>query len=262
MNLGAISELFDSYGRTARLYPGVVCLLPLLWHLPMLSGSVDLSLPEGVAAAAVGSALLYLIASFARYKGKALEPDLIAQWGGWPTSILLRHRDDRLDALTKARYHSQLSRLVGLSMPSAADEQVDPERADATYRSATKWLIEARRGDAYSLLHKENAAYGFRRNLYGLRNLALMLGGLLLLLAVAVMAEKTSGPFDPQSILNAVKAERGWATAAVLDLAYLAFFWFVVTPRYVFQSGTDYATALLRTLDMSEVAKASNTQQP
>ena len=252
MNLGTISELFDSYGRTARLYPGVVCLLPLLWHLPLLGGSVDISLPEGIAAAAIGSAMLYLIAAFARYKGKVSEPKLIARWGGWPTSILLRHRDERVDPLTKARYHAQLAKLTGLVMPSVAEEKKNPEQCEATYRSATKALLEARRDDSYALVHKENASYGFRRNLYGLRGFALALAGVLLIATIGVWVLQFDGAVTLPSVLAALKADKAWIAAAILDLLYLTFFWFVVTPEFVFQSGTDYAGALLRTLDKPE----------
>jgi hypothetical protein len=249
LNLGTISELFGSYGRTARLYPGVIFLLPLLWHLPLLSGSVTVSLPESVGAAAIGSAALYLIAVFARHRGKVAEPKLIARWGGWPTSIMLRHRDGRVDHLTKARYHAQLAKLSGVVMPSAEEEQQQPAHCEAAYRSATKVLLEARRDDSNALLHKENAAYGFRRNLYGLRGFALGMTGLLLIVTVGVWLLQFDGPATATGILAALKADKAWAVAVVLDLIYLVFYWLVVTPDFVFQSGTDYAGALLRTLD-------------
>lgn len=249
MNLDAIRELFDSYGRTARLYPGVIFLLPLLWHLPLLGGSVTFSLPESVAAAAIGSAALYLIAAFARHCGKVAEPKLIARWGGWPTSILLRHSDERVDHLTKARYHAQLAKLSGVVMPSAEEEQQQPAQCEAAYRSATKVLLEARRDDSNALLHKENAAYGFRRNLYGLRGFALGVTGLLLIVTVGVWLRQFDAPATAAEILTALKADKAWVVAVVLDLIYLAFYGIVVTSDFVFQSGVDYAVALLRTLD-------------
>ena len=261
MNLRAINELFDSYGRTARLYPSLICFLPLLWHLPLVGGSLALSLPEGVLAVAVGGAVLYLVAAFARHKGKVAEQKLIVRWGTWPTTILLRHGDNRVDPITKARYHGELGRLANLVMPSAADEQRDPTRADAVYRSATKALIEARRDESHALLHKENAAYGFRRNLYGLRGVALGLAAVLLVGTVGMFLLQRGAPLSLQSILHGLAAEKMWAVAAILDLAYLACYPRVVTPDFVFESGVDYATALLRTLHRPEALTPAVAQR-
>jgi hypothetical protein len=249
LNLGNISELFDSYGRTARLYPAVVVLLPLTWHLPLLGGMVSLSLPEGVAAVAIGCAILYLLAAVARDKGKQAEPRLLSLWGGWPTSILLRHRDGQLDPVTKSRYHAAIGKLSGLVMPSPADEQSQPDHCEATYRAATKLLLEARRGDEHALLHKENAAYGFRRNLFGLRGIALTLGVIMLGATAAIWAYQYGGAVNMRDVFNALKTDKAWVAAAAMDVMYLALFAFVVTPRFVRQSGDDYAVALLRTLD-------------
>jgi hypothetical protein len=137
-------------------------------------------------------------------------------------------------------------------MPSAAEEQHDPAHADAIYSSATKVLIESRRDESHSLLHKENAAYGFRRNLYGLRGAALCLAALLLAGTVGVFLLQHDDLISLRSIVTGLAAQKLWTTAVFLDLAYLAFYAFVVTPEFVFQSGADYAAALLRTLDKSE----------
>ena len=249
MNLGNISELFDSYGRTARLYPAIVLLLPLTWHLALLGGTIGLSLPEGAAAAAIGCAVLYLLAALARHKGKQAEPQLLAFWGGWPTSIFLRHRDGQLDAVTKGRYHAAIAKFSGLVMPSPADEQAQPDHCEATYRSATKLLIEARRGEGFALVHKENAAYGFRRNLFGLRGLALTFGLMLLISTVAIWVYQYGGAANVRDVIAALKTDKAWLVAAGLDLVYLALFAFVVTRGFVRQAGDDYAIALLRTLD-------------
>jgi hypothetical protein len=249
LNLDNISELFDNYGRTARLYPAVVVLLPLTWHLPLLGSAISLSLPEGAVAAAIGCATLYLLAAVARHKGKQAEPRLLSLWGGWPTSILLRHRDGQLDPVTKSRYHAAIVKLSGLAMPSPAEEQVQPDQCEAMYRTATKFLLEARRGDAYGLVHKDNAAYGFRRNLFGLRGIALALGTIMLVSTAAIWTYQYNGVLTVRDVFAALKLGKAWLAAVVLDIVYLALFAFIVTPNFVRQSADDYATALLRTLD-------------
>ncbi len=164
-----IGKLLDPYNHQARLYPALITLLPPLalvatW-LPALASTGEIVLSI---AAACG--LLFLLADLARSMGKALEKRLLKKWGGWPTTAVLRHRDGTLSADVKKRYHRFLAKqkLVG-ALPTAADEQSDLARADEKYAAAVMWLKEQCRGDAFSLVDKENTTYGFRRNLAGLK---------------------------------------------------------------------------------------------
>ena len=94
---------------------------------------------------------------------------------------MLRHCDDLIDRVTKARYHAVLAALCpDITIPSAVDEQNSPSEADrgVRYRSATKRLIEMRRGPDYQMLHHENASYGFRRNMLGLKPIAHAVAGI------------------------------------------------------------------------------------
>src|SRR5690606_31393015 len=110
--------------------------------------------------------------------GKRVETALLAEWGAWPTTQFLRHRDATIDPFTKARYHAKLQVICpDLSLPTKEDEQANPRRTDDVYRSATMRLLEQRRGPEYKLIQGENAHYGFRRNLLGLRPVACFLVG-------------------------------------------------------------------------------------
>jgi hypothetical protein len=103
-----------------------------------------------------------------------VEKRLLAEWNGWPTTIWLRHRDDNLPQLVRARYHAFFARNVPLYVtPTKQQEAADPKAADAIYASAVKWLQERCRGKAFPLVEKENAEYGFRRNLRGLKPIGL-----------------------------------------------------------------------------------------
>lgn len=174
MTINDITRLFDQYNREARLYPALIASAPVLWTIAVLAPQVFTDWPKGTVTVVLCGCLLYSAASLARHQGKRLEPKLLQLWGGWPTTTILRHRDSRIDSLTKRRYHSELERLCpGLKMPSCDEEAAFPEKADEVYRSATKRLIEARRGAKYQLLLSENASYGFRRNLLGLKSAAI-----------------------------------------------------------------------------------------
>ena len=56
-----------------------------------------------------------------------------------------------------------------MGVATQAEEQADPSAADAAYNTATSAIRNQARDARFALLHKENANYGFRRNLLGLR---------------------------------------------------------------------------------------------
>ena len=64
----------------------------------------------------------------------------------------------------------------GVKVPSRASEVSNPDAARQGFRSAIDWLLEHTRPNAEaSLLLNENIAYGFRRNLLGMKPIALTL---------------------------------------------------------------------------------------
>ena len=121
----------------------------------------------------IGACMLLFLAQMARSYGKAIEQTLIQQWGGLPTTIMLRHRDNSIDPITKKRYHEALSHIVPNSILSTEnDEQTNPQHTDNIYSSWTKYLIaQTRDQNQFPLLINENIDYGFRRNLLGLKPL-------------------------------------------------------------------------------------------
>jgi len=83
-----------------------------------------------------------------------------------------------LDSITKARYHKQLSTLVkGANAPLAADEEADPRAADAIYTAWSHFLRANVRDNPNiaPLLLKENINYGYRRNVWGMRPMGIIL---------------------------------------------------------------------------------------
>ena len=157
----------DSYQRQARVFPALLVILPLLVPLVCVFGPKNPIL-TGLVGLVGGCGVIYLMASIARGRGKKLEDRLIAVWGGMPTTIALRHRDSSIDSVSKERYHQLITSKLGIKMPSASDEQHDPERCDEIYVGATRKLRERTR-NTKGLLLKENIAYGFHRNLLAMK---------------------------------------------------------------------------------------------
>lgn len=187
----------DPYERNARAIPGLLVVLPLLVPLlcvygpkhPVLTGMIGLL---------GGCGVIYALASVVRGRGKMLEETLVKKWGGMPTTIALRHRDNFLDSVSKLRYHTAITAQLGIAMPTAEEESADQDKADDTYIGATKRLRELTRSNKQLLL-KENIAYGFHRNMLAMKPVGIFscLLGILYGLLMAKIFQVVPPHFDP-----------------------------------------------------------------
>jgi hypothetical protein len=244
-----VHKLLDRYSRVARLYPAVLAIAPVIWTIALIRPRLAVGdVARGLVSLVVLLGGLYFLASIGRWRGKILEPRLIAAWGGWPTTILLRHRDLTIDRFTKARYHEQIRGLRrNLSLPSIQEEEGNPREADERYRSATKYLIELRRGPEYGILHQENASYGFRRNLLGLKPVGIGVTAVMAATVALLWWKALSSPARFQGLLSESLVRFYIAFAA--NAAYLIIWSVVVSVSFVRQAANEYAEALLKTLE-------------
>lgn len=264
------ASLFDSYGRQARLYPGLLTLFPPLltaiaWFPQLISSSVGATLLT----IASSCGLLYGLAVLSRTQGKRTEKRLLREWGGWPTTLWLRHSSEFLQPQTVARYHAYFGANVpGLRLPSAEEESRDGASADLAYSSAVKWLQEQARGKDFPLVEKENAEYGFRRNLRGMRPIGL---ALCLLAATLSATAILQGHRDLTIALVDLSGAQCWQAltgvsppivgATIVDVIAIAGWLIIARDQWVRDSGDQYARALLATCDklaptMEKAAKA------
>jgi hypothetical protein len=172
-----VAKVTDPYDRQARLYPALLCLLPLLALVALLYAP-NASALTGVVAIAVSCGGLSLMTNICREMGKRLEDRLYREWGGKPTTQLLRHRDGIIDSVTKRRYHAFLGTKLNFTFPDADAEKDDPGRADEAYQSGARWLLDHTRpddGKKFDLLFRDNVTYGFRRNALGTRPLGILI---------------------------------------------------------------------------------------
>jgi hypothetical protein len=260
-----LSKLFDSYSRQARLFPGLLTLFPIIltaiaWFPRLVTSS------WGATLVTVGTScgLLYGLTVLSRSRGKKVEKRLLAEWGGWPTTIWLRHREAHLPAPVLARYHAFFAKNVPLFVaPNAEQEAADPKAADGMYASAVKWLQERCRGKAFPLVEKENAEYGFRRNMRGLKPIGVA-ACLAALLISALAIVWRYDPFIPAIsslsmplLLKALAAIKPAAIGAIcVDLAALVAWFAIVRDDWVRDAGDQFARALLACCDTLEVPSA------
>lgn len=175
VNMNPLNLITDGYERKARLYPALVLLAPVVVTIIATMGA-KLSALQSLGAAVAAGGGAFLLSQLARDAGKSREKRLFSKWGGLPSVAIFRHRDTRLDSVTKARYHKKLSTLVkGIKAPSPQDEQADPVKADEVYTAWSTFLrVNTRDTKKYPLLFQENINYGYRRNLWGLRPLGII----------------------------------------------------------------------------------------
>lgn len=253
-----LQSLFDTYSRQARLFPGLLVVFPpllavLAWFPWLIFSSVAASLLT----ISMSCGLLYALASYSRTKGKRVEARLVRQWGGWPSTLLLRHSSD-LDPYTRERYHRFLAgALPEIDFPIESLEASHPKEADGVYASAVKWLIERTRNSReFPMLFRENIQYGFRRNLLGLKPLGIFLCSITLISSfLAILHEHPSfihmiSVLDLNNI-NLVLGQYGSSilSASVVNIISIPIWIFVVTKRWVKEAGFQYAHALLACCD-------------
>ncbi|ESZ26111.1 hypothetical protein X733_30080 [Mesorhizobium sp. L2C067A000] len=250
--------MFDGYGRQARLFPGLLTIFPpLLAVMAWFPWLIVSSVAATLLTIATSCGLLYALGSWARTKGRRIEPGLRKRWGGWPTTILLRHTSD-LDVHTRQRYHTFLGSAVPNlpAFPTAAQEAADPGAANAIYDSAVVWLKERARGKEFAMVNRENAQYGFRRNLLGLKPIGIIVCIFTMLASVGAIVYSNPGFIDllqkhQWRAAIAVLTPLGPAVLSAMAVnAFATLIWiFLVTKRWVLEAGMQYATALLATCD-------------
>lgn len=222
----------DQYSGEARLIPSLVLVItPVLTILGAYPPARALSSLPIVATA--GLVAVVVLSRVVREWGRRAELELNREWGGAPTTSLLRHRSaTKTEDL--AELHEALSAVTGRRLPDAAEEAADPRAADEMYAAAVGILRERTRDTTkFPTVLAENATYGMWRNLRGARHW----GRLLSALGVAV------GVLSP--IIGEASTTHGvWVV--VLNCGAFAFWQWFISVRRVQDAGERYARALFQ----------------
>lgn len=248
MGLTDLTKLFDIYDLRARLYPALLALAPIGVIAVSLHGNT-LGIFNTVLSLLGVCGGAFALSRLARDAGTRIQGRLFAQWGGAPTTQLLRHCNVEIDANTKRRYHKILSSGLGFALPDAQAEAAAQDAADDAYRAATKWLIaQTQDTKVHPLVFKENIAYGFHRNALGVRPIGLSIG-----LAGAVWAFLSTGALElapPYFWPERLTAGPSNALLAMLVCLGLVMWWLIgITEASVRRTGFAYAERLLQSCD-------------
>jgi hypothetical protein len=244
----SFAKITDPYDRKARLYPALLALLPLVVMLVTLYASTASTLTNIVGTVfSLGG--LFMMMNISREMGKRLEPKVYETWGGKPTTLLLRHRDKRLDGVTKRRYHKFLSSKIEVRFPDSAQETSKPDLADEVYQSATRWLLNKTRDTKkFKLLFNENITYGFRRNALGVKNIGLIISGACTLwVLITHQIIQITNPFFNYTAFATLPDTAISSLATSISMLFIWFFFFTKTSLQT--AAFTYAETLLRACD-------------
>jgi hypothetical protein len=137
------------------------------------------------------------------------------------------------------RYHSFLEKHIPeWKAPTPNEETANPIAANAHYNSAIRWLLEYTRDkEKFPLVFIELAAYGFRRNLYGLKPYGITIVILSLIANIILFY-----CFRSALIATAV----GVVSSLVFLIGWLA----IIRRSWVKDAAFSYTRALLSTCEM------------
>lgn len=238
----AFEQLTDAYDRKARLYPSLLLIAPLT-VLIVAAVSAKYSALQALAAGAVSCGGAFLLTQLARDAGKKLEPRLFDLWGGLPSVDIFRHRDNRLDTITKTRYHRTMASLVKQTKPPTQNqERENPSFADEVYIAWSIYLrTHTRDQKKFPLLFKENINYGYRHNVLGLRPFGISIAILVGAIAVGRVCWVYYQTREIEQAMLGV-----WLFSFVLLLIWV----FRVSPGWVHVPADAYAHRLVEAIDM------------
>jgi hypothetical protein len=253
--------LSDPYDRPARLYPGLLVVLPIAVLLAGLYGTTHN--PASVVLPVLGfCGAGYLLGRLSRDAGKRLQERLFAKWGGAPTTQLLRYRNTIFDEHTKERFHNTIAKGIGKSFPTREAERLDPVAADELYRAGTTWLIgQTRNTKTFPLVFKENVAFGFHRNCLGVRIMGIIAAAISITWALlhAEVLSIFSPYLSPQRLLS---LEPGAAVALCVAVAMLLVWLFPLNEAAAKRTGFAYAERLLQSCDQLKPDSTKSKSPP
>lgn len=184
-----------------------------------------------------------LIALVARRAGRQIEFDLFIAWGGMPTTRRLRFTEDDADEAEIARRHQEVERILGggLVLPTNRKERRDPDGADRAYASAMKRIVaRVRNNPEFPLVNKENASYGYARNLYGLKKAGV---------GIALLTLLVSAGMGGWAVSTSNVGGFGWLSGAALAATLALALWSQVDAAFVKTNADGYADRVIDALD-------------
>lgn len=163
---------FDSYSLYARVYPALICAVPLfvLWYFLSEFGELSdlmsfiLSL-KFMGSLTLGIVFLYFYAQLIRTASKLLEKRYLLEAQGFPTMYFMLYGNDTFSKQYKELYREKVLNVLEVTLPSEDEERADLIETKKRLHEITKHII-LHVGNGQLVL-KHNVWYGYFRNLVG-----------------------------------------------------------------------------------------------
>jgi hypothetical protein len=232
-----VFKFLDAYSLRARLFPAILAVAPALAALALLISWEKVALSNTIATAGL-LVLVFALADFARKLGVFVEPKIYEEMGGKPSITMFRRSDTTIEDPTKDRYRTFLARKINQPVPTVQQEADDQSFADTFYETCGTWLRgHTRDAKKFPLLFGENVGYGFRRNQFGLKWVALAANVVVVAICAGVLWHR--GALDMNDVTM--------RTVLVLVVAavHAAYFAFGVTKEGVKAAARKYGRELI-----------------
>lgn len=246
-----LKDYFDDFNLKARVMPGLVILLPLIPY-SIAKGFMDGNiLQDSTIYCLVFVVLMAILAYISRNQGKIKEKKIYKDLGGMPSTIILRFSDDTLNEKSKIRYHKILNNIISnLNLPLSKEEEEEMVDADESYKAAVDWLRNNANADRdkFPLVYEELKNYNFNRNLYGLKNIGLVIYFLIGLREIFIIKDF--------SIVELILMPYPEYISLLLMIGGAIIVLFLARKKTVENRAYDYAKALIETCNILEKSEA------
>jgi hypothetical protein len=247
-------KFLDAYSLRARLFPAILGAAPALAALALLISWRQLHLSNIIATITL-FVLLFALADFARKLGVHIEPKIYGEMGGKPSVTMFRRSDHTIEEATKERYRNFIAGKINQPVPSSRQESANQAIADAFYEACGTWLrTRTRDAKKFPLVFGENVGYGFRRNQFGLKWVALGLNMIVVMICAGLLWYRVS--LDMGADL-ATRTTLVFVIAAI----HAAYFAFAVTKNSVKTAARKYGRELILTTEALMVPASTSRKK-
>lgn len=237
-----IKNAFDDFTIGARVLPAITVVLPLA-AIGLYRGILDNEWTEASVEFALALIAIIFLSNIVREWGKSYENKMYKRLNAKPTTIVMRFSDDKIDEISKIKYHQWFNSKGGhYRLPLSLEEELVDTQSDNKYINATKDLrvyANAHR-DEVPRVYQELKKYNYWRNLYGCKKFAVVM--YLLLIVRELLTIETFQIKD--IVLNPIPRYSVLVGVAIWTIVYCI----VVTEKVVERNAFDYAITLVETI--------------
>lgn len=230
---------FDTYSIKARVFPAIIAGLPTLALLFIIVPWDHLGISQAIASF-MGVVLVFAFADMARHRGKDIQTKL----GSGETPEQWHRANADLPEVSKSLFRKFIAEQLKQEAPTANEEKFNTAEANDFYRAANAWLRDRTRDTSkFSMLFGENITYGFRRNLLGLKTIAIICNVFVLAFCVGILF------FSPTYFEALPRIDEKLIIVMAAVLLHTAYMVFSVNKKAVWEASRAYGRQLILSCD-------------